>query len=69
MLKEPTWEEEHALWAVMARKYRLIITPGRATQAEAPGFFRVCFLWVARAEGLAVAVQRMRRAIDDYKAS
>ena len=69
MLKEPTWEEEHALWAVMARKYRLIITPGRATQAEDPGFFRVCFLWVARAEGLAVAVQRMRRAIDDYKAS
>jgi hypothetical protein len=66
-LRRPTWEEEFSLWSHMVERKRLLLTPGKACHAEAPGFFRICWAW-APADALPVAVARMAAAVVEHKA-
>ncbi|KIY99821.1 hypothetical protein MNEG_8138 [Monoraphidium neglectum] len=66
-LRAPTWEEEESLWSHMVEAKRLLLTPGRACHAEAPGFFRICWAWMP-AEALPVAAARIKAAVREHKA-
>ncbi|GBF93602.1 1-aminocyclopropane-1-carboxylate synthase [Raphidocelis subcapitata] len=67
-LREATWEEEDSLWAHMVKSKRLLLTPGRACHAAAPGFFRICWAWMPT-EALPVAAARMAEAVSEHRAA
>lgn len=61
-LPEDTWEGEAKLWERVCEKCKVILTPGSACHAAAPGFFRLCFAWVPK-EALVDAVDRIEKEL------
>lgn len=57
-LPEASWRGEAALWQGICDECKVILTPGSACHAVEPGFFRLCFAWVAP-EALKDAVIRI----------
>lgn len=66
-LRRQTWEEEDSLWRHMVERHRLLLTPGKACHAEAPGFFRICWAWMP-AEAMAVAAARIAASVKEHRA-
>lgn len=61
-LPENTWEGEAKLWERVCDECKVILTPGSACHAAAPGFFRLCFAWVPK-EALIQAVSRIEKEL------
>jgi 1-aminocyclopropane-1-carboxylate synthase len=62
-LPENTWEGEAKLWERVCDECKVILTPGSACHARAPGFFRLCFAWVQK-EALVEAVDRIEKELN-----
>jgi hypothetical protein len=67
LLDEPSFEGEARLWNKLVDEQRLILTPGSTCHSPQPGFFRMCYAWVA-AEALPAAVARIVSLQADGKA-
>lgn len=61
-LGENTWEGEAALWSKVCEEAKVILTPGESCHASEPGYFRLCFAWVAK-EALEDAVTRLQQTL------
>ena len=59
-LPEDSWAGEAQLWEGICDSCKVILTPGEACHAPAPGYFRLCFAWCAR-QALEAAVGRLVR--------
>ncbi|DBB02928.1 TPA: hypothetical protein ACH3X1_013529 [Trebouxia sp. C0004] len=58
-LSQPTWKAERQLWEEgFVQRCGFIITPGQASHASEPGFFRICYAIVDR-ETILQLVQRL----------
>jgi 1-aminocyclopropane-1-carboxylate synthase len=45
LLPEDSWEGEEAVTTLLFDEGGLVLTPGGAQRANAPGFYRLCFAW------------------------
>jgi len=50
---------EEALTLSLFREARVLLTPGLACHASAPGFYRLCFAWPSHLESLQEALRRL----------
>ncbi|KAF5946279.1 hypothetical protein HYC85_016507 [Camellia sinensis] len=66
LLKEPTFEDEMALWHVIIKEVKLNVSPGSSFHCVEPGWFRVCFANMDDAT-VAVALRRIQTFVAQTK--
>lgn len=62
LLKEPTAEEELALWRMITSEVKLNMSPGTSFHCSEPGWFRVCFANIDE-ETMGIALARIRSLV------
>jgi 1-aminocyclopropane-1-carboxylate synthase len=66
-LDEPgTWEAEERLTAHLFDSLKILLTPGHACHAIAPGYYRCCFAWMP-AEATMTGVSRLCKWAERYR--